>query len=48
MGQYCEIADHVVFTVEYSVRSAMTAVYAQLGVRKKVPGVRRTDRNPFV
>jgi oleate hydratase len=48
MGQYCEIADDVVFTVEYSVRSAMTAVYALLGVRKKVPGVRRTDRNPFV
>ncbi|WP_213742714.1 oleate hydratase [Bradyrhizobium sp. dw_411] len=36
IGQYCEIADDVVFTVEYSVRSAQTAVIALLGLEKKV------------
>jgi oleate hydratase len=36
IGQYCEIPDDVVFTVEYSVRSAQTAVYALLDVDKKV------------
>lgn len=48
MGQFCEMPDDVVFTVEYSVRSAMTAVYSLLDVRKEVPGVRRTDRQPAV
>lgn len=48
MGQYCEMADDVVFTVEYSVRSAMIAVYSLLGVQKKVPDVHRADRNPLV
>jgi oleate hydratase len=36
IGQYCEIPDDVVFTVEYSVRSAQTAVYALLKVEKEV------------
>ena len=36
IGQYCEIADDVVFTVEYSVRSAQTAVYSLLNVEKEV------------
>lgn len=36
IGQYCELADDVVFTVEYSVRSAQTAVYSFLKVDKKV------------
>ena len=36
IGQYCEIPDDVVFTVEYSVRSAQTAVYALLDIDKKV------------
>lgn len=36
IGQYCEIPDDVVFTVEYSVRSAQIAVYSLLGVNKKV------------
>lgn len=36
LGQYCEIPDDVVFTVEYSVRSAQTAVYTLLHVDKKV------------
>jgi oleate hydratase len=36
VGQYCEIPDDVVFTVEYSVRSAQTAVYSLLDVDKPV------------
>jgi oleate hydratase len=37
VGQYCEIADDVVFTVEYSVRSARLAVEALLGIEPKLP-----------
>lgn len=48
MGQYCEIPGDVVFTVEYSVRSAMTAVYSLLNVEKKVPALRRPHRNPLM
>lgn len=36
IGQYCEIPDDVVFTVEYSVRSAQIAVYSLLGLDKPV------------
>jgi oleate hydratase len=36
IGQYCEIPDDVVFTVEYSVRSAQTAVYSFLQIAKEV------------
>ena len=36
IGQYCEIPDDVVFTVEYSVRSAQTGVYALLKLDKEV------------
>jgi len=36
IGQYCEIPDDVVFTVEYSIRSAQTAVYSLLNLNKKV------------
>ncbi len=31
IGQYCEIPEDIVFTVEYSVRSAQMAVYSLLG-----------------
>ena len=27
LGQFCELADDTIFTVEYSVRTAQTAVY---------------------
>lgn len=47
LGQYCEQAHDVVFTVEYSVRSAMTAVHRLAG-GKAPPPVKRTDRNPIV
>lgn len=35
IGQFCEIPDDVVFTVEYSVRSAQTAVYSLLKLDRK-------------
>ncbi len=38
-GQFCEQPDDVVFTVEYSVRSAATAVYGLLNLNKKPPAV---------
>jgi oleate hydratase len=37
LGQFCEMPDDVVFTVEYSVRSAQTAVYELLGLDKIPP-----------
>jgi len=39
IGEFCEMPDDVVFTVEYSVRSAMTAVYGLLGLELKPPPV---------
>jgi len=39
VGQYCELPDDVVFTVEYSVRSAQTAVYALLNLDRRPPPV---------
>ena len=39
IGQFCEQPDDVVFTVEYSVRSAQTAVYELLGIDRKPPPV---------
>lgn len=39
IGQYCEMPDDTVFTVEYSIRSAQTAVYRLLGVRRDPPPV---------
>ena len=45
MGQYCELKRDVVFTVEYSVRSAKQAVHALAG-GPRPPEVVRTDRNP--
>lgn len=39
LGQFTEIPDDCVFTVEYSVRSAMMAVYGLLGLDKEVEPV---------
>jgi oleate hydratase len=36
IGQFCEIPDEVVFTVEYSVRSAQTAVFSLLNLKKEI------------
>jgi oleate hydratase len=35
LGQFAEVPEDVVFTVEYSVRTAQTAVYTLLGLEKK-------------
>ena len=39
LGQFCEIEDDCVFTVEYSVRSAIMAVYHFLNIEKNVPEI---------
>ncbi|QJW95189.1 oleate hydratase [Frigoriglobus tundricola] len=39
VSQFVEIPDDVVFTVEYSVRAAQTAVYQLLGIDRVVPPV---------
>ena len=48
VGQYCELPDDVVFTVEYSIRSAQTAVYSLLGLDRKAPPVYKGQFNPRV
>jgi oleate hydratase len=44
-SQFCEVADDVVFTVEYSVRAAQTAVYQLLQVDREVPPVTPHDHS---
>lgn len=39
LGQFVELEDDVVFTVEYSVRCAMVAVYGLLGVQREIPAI---------
>ena len=48
MGQFCELPDDVVFTVEYSIRSAQTAVQALLGLRTGPPPVYKGEYDPRV
>ncbi|CAN5140843.1 oleate hydratase [soil metagenome] len=48
MGQYAEQPDDVVFTVEYSVRSAMTAVYTLLKLNMTPPPVYKGLHSPQV
>ena len=48
MGQFCELPDDVVFTVEYSIRSAQAGVYALLGLRKEAPAVYKGEFDPRV
>jgi len=48
MGQYCEQPDDVVFTVEYSIRSAQTAVYRLLGLKREPPAVYKPAFDPRV
>ncbi len=44
-SQFVEVADDVVFTVEYSVRAAQMAVYQLLGVDRAVPPVTPHDQS---
>jgi oleate hydratase len=48
IGQFCELPDDVVFTVEYSIRSAQTAVYALLGLNLKPKAVYKGKFDPRV
>lgn len=47
-GQFCELPDDVVFTVEYSIRSAQTAVYSLLGLNRTPPPVYKGEYDPRV
>jgi len=47
-GQFCELPDDVVFTVEYSIRSAATAVYNLLELDREPPAVYKGQHNPRV
>jgi oleate hydratase len=48
IGQFCELPDDVVFTVEYSVRSAQTAAYSLLGLKRTPPPVYKGQYKPRV
>lgn len=48
IGQFCELPEDVAFTIEYSVRSAQTAVYALLDLKRKVPAVYKGKFDPRV
>ena len=43
-SQFVEIPDDIVFTVEYSVRSAQMAVYELLGIKKKIPAISHHEK----
>ncbi|MFC3571995.1 oleate hydratase [Streptomyces yaanensis] len=46
LGQFTEIPEDVVFTVEYSVRGAMQAVYGLLGLNREIPGIYHALTDP--
>jgi oleate hydratase len=48
IGQYAEVPDDVVFTVEYSVRTAWTAVAGLLGLDRQPPGVYKGQHDPKI
>ena len=48
IGQYCELPEDVVFTVEYSIRSAQTAVYGLLKLNRRPPPVYHGKFDPRV
>jgi len=48
LGQYSEIPKDVVFTVEYSIRSAQIAVYKLLKINKKTTPIYNGFLNPLV
>jgi oleate hydratase len=45
ISQFVEITDDVVFTVEYSVRAAQTAVYELLKIDRQIPPIRAHDKS---
>ena len=48
MGQFCELPDDVVFTVEYSIRSAQACVYEMLDLDRSPPAVFKGEFHPAV
>jgi len=48
IGQFCELPEDVVFTVEYSIRSAQTAVNKLLGLTLAPPSVYKGSFDPRV
>jgi len=48
IGQFCELPEDVVFTVEYSIRSAQVAVSRLLGLESSPPAVYRGRFDPRV
>ncbi len=46
VGQYCEIPDNVVYTVEYSIQSALIAVATLLGHEEAIPPTYRGLEHP--
>ncbi len=48
VGQFCELPDDVVFTVEYSIRSAQTAVHLLPGLQREPPPVYKGTFDPRV
>jgi oleate hydratase len=48
IGQFCELPDDVVFTVEYSIRSAQKAAYALLGIQREPPAVYKGAFDPRI
>ena len=48
MGQFCELPEDVVFTVEYSIRSAQCAVYELLKLNRRPPPVYHGKFDPRV
>ncbi|WP_027584753.1 oleate hydratase, partial [Bradyrhizobium sp. Ai1a-2] len=48
IGQFCEIPDDVVFTVEYSVRAAQIAVFGLRGVKRPISSFYKGQHDPRV
>ena len=48
LGQFCELPDDTVFTVEYSVRTAQRGVYRLLNLPQAETPLYRGTRNPIV
>jgi oleate hydratase len=48
IGQFAEVPDDVVFTVEYSVRTAWTAVAQLLNLDNRPPAVYKGHHDPHV
>jgi len=48
IGQFCELPEDVVFTVEYSIRSAQTTVYSLLRLNREPPAVYKGSHDPRV